>query len=157
MQQPQAGRRLLSGVALATALMGYLTDWNRTHLFNPRWPPHAKFHDAQTIAVGTLLGGSALALLWHRRSGRGEAGLAAWLLAVFWCSMASGPLFPHTAEADPEFQHLLPKIGGVPLGPTAVSLVMLLLTGFGYWGARQPGPDARGTGCGGRARDSKPI
>src|SRR5262245_4227608 len=51
------GRWLLSGIAGLTAVSGYLADWNRTHLFNPRWPPHAKFHDAWSILLGTGLGG----------------------------------------------------------------------------------------------------
>jgi hypothetical protein len=30
-----------------------LADSNRTHLFNDRWPPHAKFHDMLlAIALG---------------------------------------------------------------------------------------------------------
>ena len=46
MHEDSVGRWLLSGVAAFTAVGGFLADWNRTHLFNPRWTPHAKFHDA---------------------------------------------------------------------------------------------------------------
>ena len=52
----RTGRRILSSVAALTAAGGFLADWNRTHLFNPDWPPHARFHDAQTILLGSLLG-----------------------------------------------------------------------------------------------------
>ncbi|MDQ4128886.1 MAG: hypothetical protein M3151_13220 [Actinomycetota bacterium] len=41
---------------------GFLANGNLTHLFNPRWPPQARFHDARTIILGTLLGAGNLAL-----------------------------------------------------------------------------------------------
>ena len=37
--------------AVSEALNGLLADWNRTHLFNSRWTPHAKYHDAVTISL----------------------------------------------------------------------------------------------------------
>jgi hypothetical protein len=134
MQGWQTGRWLLSGVAIATAVGGYLTDWNRTHLFNPRWTAHAKFHDAQTILQGSLSGGSALILL-RRTSGDRQLQLrvATGILAMFWLSMAGSILFPNTAQADPDFADLIPRIGGIEIGPTAVSVVMLLVIGAGYY------------------------
>ncbi len=126
------GRRLLSGIALATATMGYVTDWNRTHMFNPRWPPHAKFHDATTLLAGTLLGTSALVLLQRRRDDMQSLSLSAWLLSIFWISLGGSVLFPQTAEVDPEFADMVPRIAGVPIAQTAVSVVMLVLTGVGY-------------------------
>ena len=36
------GRLLLTSVAVLTAVGGFLADWNRTHLLNPNWTPHAK-------------------------------------------------------------------------------------------------------------------
>lgn len=51
------GGWILGAVAGMTISNGYLADWNRTHLFNPAWPPHAKFHDAWTVPMGTALGG----------------------------------------------------------------------------------------------------
>src|SRR3954467_6859636 len=98
----QAGRWLLVGVAISTTVGGYITDWNRTHLFNPRWTAHAKFHDAQTILQGSLSGGSALLLL-RRTTGHQQLQLkvATWILAMFWLSMAGSILFPNSAQADP--------------------------------------------------------
>ena len=40
-----AGRTILTLVAIVTAVGGYIADWNHTHVYNPRWPPHAKFHN----------------------------------------------------------------------------------------------------------------
>jgi hypothetical protein len=39
------GRILLTLVALVTGLGGYVMDWNETHVYNPHWTPHAKFHN----------------------------------------------------------------------------------------------------------------
>ncbi len=44
-----------------------LADWNATHIYNPLWPPHAKFHNAQTMTIAVLLGVSGLVFLWRRR------------------------------------------------------------------------------------------
>ena len=133
MHHGQTGRRLLAGIAIGTVAGGYITDWNRTHLFNPRWTAHAKFHDAQTILLGTFAGGSALLLL--RRTGGNQQlqfNMAAWILALFWLSMAGSILFPNTAQADPDFADLMPTIAGLRLGPTAVSLLMLGLIAIVY-------------------------
>ena len=54
------GRSILNVVAAATMVGGFAADWNRTHLFNPNWPAHARFHDAMTIAVSALLGAGGL-------------------------------------------------------------------------------------------------
>jgi hypothetical protein len=59
-KQTGAGRRILSSVAALTAAGGFLADWNQTHLFNPGRPPHASFHDAQTVLLGLFLGASSL-------------------------------------------------------------------------------------------------
>ena len=129
----QTGRRLLAGVAISTTVGGYITDWNRTHLLNPRWTAHAKFHDAQTMLLGTLGGGSALILL-RRTAGDQQLQLrmATWMLALFWLAMAGSILFPNTAQADPDFADLIPTIAGIRIGPTAVSLLMLVLIATGY-------------------------
>ena len=39
----------------------------RMHLFNPRWPPHAKFHNAQTMLLGIFFGTLVLVILFATR------------------------------------------------------------------------------------------
>jgi hypothetical protein len=33
----------------------FLADWGPTHIYNVNWPPHAKFHNGQTMTLGILL------------------------------------------------------------------------------------------------------
>lgn len=125
------GRWILGSVATITATAGYLVDWNSTHLHNPDWPPHAKFHDAWTILLGTALGGNSLYFLR-----KGELEIAALLPALFWATQAGSFAFPNTAGADAECPGLVPTVGGVRLNEGVASAVMLTLTAAGYYLAR---------------------
>jgi hypothetical protein len=53
-------RIVLSLIGTATAVGGYLADWNETHVFNPKWSPHAKFHNGQTMSTGLALASQAM-------------------------------------------------------------------------------------------------
>ena len=90
-----AGRQLLRAVATLTAAGGLLADWNQTHVFNPDWPPHARFHDAQTMLLGSLLSAGGLYSLRGsgERPGRNLA-LGALLPSLFWISQVGSFLFP---------------------------------------------------------------
>ncbi|GME37805.1 hypothetical protein B0H19DRAFT_1163957 [Neofusicoccum parvum] len=59
---PTPGQTLLTLVALITSTGCFLADWNETHIHNPTWPAHAKFHNGQTMSFGALLGACTL---WH--------------------------------------------------------------------------------------------
>lgn len=125
------GRKVLALVAGATAVGGFAADWNRTHLFNPRWPPHAKFHDAQTIVLGTMLGGSGLYFL-HRGRGRHDTALAAALPAFFWAAQGASFAFPGAAGLEAEFPDLVPRVRGVWINERFASGPMLALAALGY-------------------------
>jgi hypothetical protein len=103
-------RVVLAVIAVETALGGLLFDLviNETaheHMFNPAWPPHAKFHDAQYIVMSLMLGTLALILL-ARRQGDTHSRLlwAAGFLAAPWASMFPALLFPGAATYDPQFK-----------------------------------------------------
>ncbi|HST72865.1 DUF6640 family protein [Kocuria sp.] len=137
-----AGRTILRLVAGATAAGGFAADWNRTHLFNPAWPPHARFHDAQTIALGALLGAGGLWALGRRGSDPGrDAALGALLPAAFWASMGAAFAFPGTQGLQGEFPGLVPRVRGVWIDERFAGAGMLALAALGYGLDRR----ARGT------------
>lgn len=128
-----AGRKILNVVAGATTVGGFAADWNRTHLFNPNWPPHARFHDAMTITMGALLGAGGLYAL--NRKGPApdrDTTLGALLPAVFWTSMGAAFTFPGAQGLQAEFPHLVPRVRGVWIDERFASAGMLGLTALGY-------------------------
>lgn len=129
------GRVLLTLSALGAAIGAYVADWNETHIFNPRWPPHAKFHNAQTMLLGTALGLLTLYYLWSPRwRARAEGlGIGTALAAVYWLTQAGSLLFPGTALTDPEFADRTAHIAGVvPMNQLTIELVFLTLVAVGY-------------------------
>jgi len=95
MKQAGEGRLLLISVGAVTTVGGFAADWNRTHLFNPGWPPHTKFHDALSIALGSLLGASGLYLLLRRgKDPQTDLALGALLPSLFWVAQAASFAFP---------------------------------------------------------------
>ena len=86
----------------------------RMHLYNPAWPPHAKFHNAQTMLLGLALGTLALVLLFAVRPlTLPVLFVAATVAGVYFVAMIFAPVFPGTAWIDPEFAGYVPKRFGL--------------------------------------------
>ena len=89
-----------------------MADWNRTHLFNPSWPPHAKFHDALSIAFGSPLGASGLYLLLRRgKDPQTDLALGALLPSLLWMAQAASFAFPGAEGLEAEFPEKVPRVG----------------------------------------------
>jgi hypothetical protein len=111
---------------------GFLADymiWEtaRQHMKNPAWPPHAKFHNAQTILMGIWLGVLTLILLF----GSGNLQISNLFAAIgaasiYWAGMLLAPIFPGTAWHDPEFRGSTPR----PLGMHPQQLLALGVMGL---------------------------
>ena len=100
------GKGLITLVALWATGGSYLFDWNATHIYNSHWPPHAKFHNAQTMLLGTALGLLALWVLWAQPVAYWQKlRLSVILASFYWLTQAGAILFPGTALHDPEFTH----------------------------------------------------
>lgn len=97
-----AGRLLLTANAAVVMLGGFVADMGKTHMRNQRWPPHAKFHNAQTIGLGAMLGATSLWFTWKARR---PADLAVAVLAgeAIYASWIFATLMPDTGWTDPEF------------------------------------------------------
>ena len=129
------GKLLISLVALFTAVSPYLADWNVTHIYNPLWLPHAKFHNAQTMVLGAFLGLLALYCLWLRReiSNRQKLNEGAVLASLYWLAQLPAIFFPGVALTDPGGVKM-PVIFGVEFNQLTMDITVILpLLILGYY------------------------
>lgn len=128
------GKLLISLVAIFTAVSPYLADWNETHIYNPLWLPHAKFHNAQTMVLGALLGLIAIYCLWLRgatshRQKLNEGGV---LASLYWLAQLPAAFFPGVALTDPGGVNM-PVIFGVEFNQLTLNITIifpLLILGY---------------------------
>ncbi|KAF2403010.1 hypothetical protein EJ06DRAFT_527974 [Trichodelitschia bisporula] len=125
---PSVGRVLLSLSALVSSAGAFLADWNETHIYNPRWPPHAKFHNGQTMSMGVALAVATLYYTWRTvpSSQRRESLFTAAVFgSIYFISALSAILYPDSKGMDPEFGE-----GFVQAGPFSACVLM---NWVGYW------------------------
>jgi hypothetical protein len=117
----EIARWLVVFVAFITGIGGLLADYfipasGAQHMKNPRWPPHAKFHNAQTVFLGLALGILSIVLLFlHSPLTRETLLVSAILASLYWICIFAAPVFPGTAFVDPEFASAAPNVGKMPL------------------------------------------
>jgi hypothetical protein len=106
----------------------YLADWNETHIYNPTWPPHARFHNAQTMSLGAGLAGAALLQLWRpahtTAATRTALDGAAVSAALYWATQISALAYPGAKAVDPPGTATFPQ--------AVIALPSLALVGMGY-------------------------
>lgn len=130
----KTGRVLLSVAAIATLVVPALADLNTSHIFNPQWTPHAKFHDIVLLCMTLGLSPIALWLLW-RQSPDKQAGItvAALIPGIFWGAFFIAVLVPGSALTDQPGPPPL-NILGVRMHPNIVLAgIVVVLTVLGYW------------------------
>jgi hypothetical protein len=130
------GRSIITVVALLTGSLAYFADWNETHIYNPHWTPHAKFHNAQTIVMATI---SALLSLWFLwRKGEDKLlrlNVASIFACFYWICLLPSILFPGTAFYDADFggYHNMPSIFGFELNQAYGAVFFIVLTIVANW------------------------
>jgi hypothetical protein len=140
MEQTGEGRLLLVSVATLPTAGGFVADWNRTHLFNPDWPPHAKFHDALSIALGALLGACGLYFLCRKgKDSQTDVALGALLPFLFWTAQGASFAFSEAEGLEAEFPEKVPRVKGVWINERFVSILKLVLIAAGYVAERRRG------------------
>ena len=103
-RMPLTSRLLLTFAAVGQAVGAHLADLSSSHMFNDRWPPHAKFHTGQTLSVSFPLALLAIFFAWRKTSDRRGAVFAtAGFSAAYWVTQATAIMYPNTAFYDPEF------------------------------------------------------
>ena len=105
-----AGRILISLSTIFISVGAYIADYNETHVLNPRWPPHARFHNGQTMTLGVLLCAACMYFLWRPKARSGARDLerddllsAALIGSMYTAAGLSAILYPGTDWNDPEF------------------------------------------------------
>ena len=120
----EAGRGLLTVANVITAVAPVAADWNDSHIFNPRWPSHARFHGVVALTMTSTLAGLNLWSLWSPSTDRRTSRLFAAAVPVgYWTPFFLAPLVRGTGVDDPP--HPIPRVVGVPtslLGAAATTL-----------------------------------
>lgn len=125
-QQP--GGILLSLSLVLTAVISLAADLNTSHLFNPAWPAHAKFHDVAMLNLLIGVCGVGLWLLWRKSLEPKVAAIVAALVPViFWSAFFWAPVLVPGVSLQAFEDVAPPKIGGVTLYPNAVAAFVFVL------------------------------
>jgi uncharacterized protein DUF6640 len=144
MNRRTLGKSILSFVLVAGAVVATAVDWNTTHLFNPEWHPHARFHDALFLLFLDGMSLVALWLLW-RQSKEPDIGLkvAALLSAAAWTPFFYiEALIPGTSLLASDNVPVV-KVTGLSFPPNViVAGVLFVLTVIAYSLARAASSDA---------------
>ncbi|KAF2162316.1 hypothetical protein M409DRAFT_58418 [Zasmidium cellare ATCC 36951] len=102
-----AGNALIVLANLFYSIGAFVFDFNETHVRNPRWPPHARFHNGQTMTLGLFLSITSIYLLLRPAATKAQALdnlFISALIGSFYCTAGmSAILYPGTAWQDPEF------------------------------------------------------
>jgi hypothetical protein len=108
------GRSLLTLANVITVTAPIAADWNDSHIFNERWPAHARFHGVTALAMATTLSAVNICSVWSGATDRSTARLfAAAVPVAYWAPFFLAPLVPGTAVDDPP--HPVPRLAGVPI------------------------------------------
>ncbi len=109
-----AGPCLLTLANVITVAAPVAADWNDSHVFNPRWPAHARFHGVTSLAMATTLASFNIWSVWASGDDQPTARFfAAAVPVAYWAPFFVAPLVPGTAVGDPP--HPVSRLAGVPV------------------------------------------
>lgn len=108
------GKSLLTLANVITAVAPFAADWNDSHIFNERWPAHARFHGVTALTMTATLASANICSIWSTESAQGTVRFfAAAVPVAYWAPFFLAPLVPGTAVDDPP--HPVQRMAGVPV------------------------------------------
>ncbi|WP_348537845.1 DUF6640 family protein [Nocardia brasiliensis] len=116
----------------SNAVLQWVDDYNSTHIFNPAFTSHAKFHDGLTISLASILGVLALIYLWSPGYDRERLRTAALFAGVWWAGAAGAFLFPGASHRDAQFAADVPHLFGMPIDLRTIVPTMIAVVALGY-------------------------
>jgi hypothetical protein len=137
MSRVTVGKAILTFALAAFPIGGALADWNKSHLFNPAWHPHAKYHGLSMLLIVFCIAAICIWLLW-RRSLEPELGIKVAVLfsLTLWTPfLYAVHLVPGSSlwVGDPATPVPYPQVAGITLFPQMVlAVIFLVLTAVGY-------------------------
>jgi hypothetical protein len=137
------GRLLVATAVVGSGTSHALADFNRTHVFNRRWTPHARFHAASSVVTDL---GWTVASLWLlcRQGTRDERELSLKIAALY-PILSYAPFFIAVTMPGSELEDKpgdIPRVAGVPLN-LFVAGVASGLSALGYLLARREDREPR--------------
>ena len=138
MRMPFVSRILFCFVSLYLVVGAHVADYSRTHLLDPRWPPHAKFHDGQTLMFSIFLAALTLFFAIKKTQDRNITLIATTsFAALYWVTQALAIVYPGTAFVDPEFDTPRAYLLGLPAQATIDIIALSLIAVAMYLAARR--------------------
>jgi hypothetical protein len=129
-------RLIFTLIGVTSPIAAHLADMNRTYIYNPHWPPHAKFHNGQTLSRSLLLGGLTIFLAWWPSNHvRAMVAVPAAVASSYFISQSTAILYPNTAYFDPEFKPQTVRGVGLAVFIDVVYLSAVVVA-F-WWGFRE--------------------
>ncbi|KAF2626810.1 hypothetical protein BU25DRAFT_342608 [Macroventuria anomochaeta] len=116
------GKLIISVVNLITLIGPFLADWNETHIYNPNWPPHARYHNGQTMSIGLFIGLITFYIIYFlipsTPSPKEQKLHVTWVLVLqnlVYLSSLTGILYPGAGWMDPQFGDGKPQLYAFPV------------------------------------------
>ena len=141
MRMSFASRLIFTMIGVSLPVAAHAADMNHTHIYNPDWPPHAKFHDGQTLSLSIALGGLTTLLAW--KSSKNVPGMvlaAGGAASLYFVTQSTAILYPNTDYSDAKVK---PTVLGVPAAHVIDAVFLsatLVATWLGLRGARHQYP-----------------
>lgn len=124
------GQIIVTIAVLITLIGPTAVDWNDSHVFNPKWPPHARFHAIVYLCMTIGFSLIALWLIWRASTDHvADMLIAALVPIISWGSFfIAVRVRGSAAEDDPGS---LPRMMGMPVNLfNAGVFTVLSLLGF---------------------------